>query len=62
MSDTVPRRAALSLLGGTIAVVAAATGSLALAPRAAAAWAAGSQPLWQLLPALPPPRKASPLS
>ncbi|MET9450874.1 restriction endonuclease [Streptomyces cinerochromogenes] len=26
-----------------------------------ATWAAGSQPLWQLLPALPPPRKASPL-
>ncbi|MFE7958243.1 beta-glucosidase [Streptomyces sp. NPDC057413] len=36
MSDTVPRRAALSLLGGTLAVVAAATGSLAFAPRAAA--------------------------
>ncbi|MFF9213980.1 MULTISPECIES: restriction endonuclease [unclassified Streptomyces] len=27
-----------------------------------AAWAAGSQPLWQLLPALPPPRNASRLS
>ncbi|MEU3840260.1 beta-glucosidase [Streptomyces sp. NPDC028635] len=36
MSDTVPRRSALTLLSGTIAVVAAAAGSLSLAPRAAA--------------------------
>ncbi|MEV0979027.1 beta-glucosidase [Streptomyces sp. NPDC049915] len=36
MSDTVSRRSALTLLSGTIAVVAAAAGSLSLAPRATA--------------------------
>ncbi|MGW1055957.1 restriction endonuclease [Streptomyces sp. NPDC002521] len=30
--------------------------------RLLAAWAAGSRPLWELLPALPPPRKPSQLS
>ncbi|MEV7288454.1 glycoside hydrolase family 3 C-terminal domain-containing protein [Streptomyces sp. NPDC093252] len=44
MTDTVPRRSALRLLGGALAVVAAATGAHASTVRAAGARASGARP------------------